>query len=277
MRAAVLGCTAVGGTPSDGSEPLPRVSATRERTLTATVVPLPAGVRAAGLGRSALNPHLPEWRDAQLGAPQRVDARLPGWVILVLRNAGQERTLDPHEIPGPIDVPVFVEPATGNVVALDEPAIVAEAEAVRDTAMQLWRREEGWLRTPRFVLGAPRSAVRFAGKIGGSLREGVADLVADVRAIAPAPQHGERPDDGSHEPIEGVGYRTWITVRGGLVRDAVDPAHVELYATHRDVPPGRWPAIDAAWSARAAADPRLAAWTEHDVRRLQSLGSRWDA
>jgi len=274
MRAAVLAASERTH-PSDGSDPIPRFSATRERDMAAKIVLLAPGVRAAALGRGALRPGMPEWGEAGLGKPQRVEGRLPHWALTVLVYAGDERLIHALEIPGPIDVPVFVDPANGRALALDEEAIAAEVAPFRDTAIRIWKREEGWLRTPRVVLGAPRSAVRFARSMGSSWRDGIAELVTDLRSTPPGPEAGERPSDASHEPIEGVGYRTWVAVRAGLVRDEVHPTHVELYATHRGVPADRWPAIDAAWSARAGADPRVGTWSAYDLRRLEPIGARW--
>ena len=275
MRAAVLAASERTG-QSDGAEPIPRFSSTRERNMAAKIVLLAPGVRAAALGRGALRPGGPEWAAAGLGNPQTITGRLPHWALIVLESAGNERLFDGFEIPGPIDVPVFADPADGRVLALDEEAIAAEVAPFRDTAMKIWKREEGWLRTPRIVLGAPRSALRLARTVGGSLPGEIAGIVADLRpAPPPGPEAGERPSDASHEPIEGVGYRTWVTVRAGLVRDDVHPTHVGLYATHRGVPADRWPAVDAAWSARAAADPRLGTWSAYDLRRLEPTGARW--
>ena len=274
MRAAVL-VARENANVNDGHDTIPRFSSERRRHMVASLVLLAPGVRAAGLGRGALTKASSGWTEAGLGEPQRFEARLPHWALIVLRYAGEERVLDKLTIPGPIDVPVLVDPANGRVLAFDEAELLAEAAPWRDVAIAIWRREEGWLRTPRAVLGAPRSAVHFARGLGREWRDGISDLATDLRSTAPGPEAGERPDGASHEPIEGVDYRLWVTVRAGLVRDTVHPSHVELYTTHRGVPPGRWAAIDAAWSARAAADPRVGTWSAHDLRRLETWGALW--
>jgi hypothetical protein len=251
MRAAVLGCSEPGRVSHDDSDPLPRSSAARECDVRVTAVLLPPGVSAAALGRR---------RIAALDAPFKVDARMPGWAMVVLANAGRERPFDGHDIPGPVDVPML---APG---ALDVAGTVAELEPWRDTALRIWKREEGWLRTPRMVLGAPRSAFHVARAMRGGLKEVVSEI-GDIGTGHPGPEAGERPDDASHPPVQGVGYATWVAVLGGLRHDEVHPSHVEAYATHRGVPPGRWAAVDAAWEVRAGEDPRLRTWSDWDRRR----------
>lgn len=276
MRAAVLVSSEQAMTASDGLDAMPSFSPNSGRSVRTRLVVLPPGIRAAALGRGALRPGAPEWAEAGLGEQQVVESRLPNWAALVLSKAGKDRDFDDHVIPGPIDVPVLTDPATGLVHALDVDALLAEVAPYRETAVRIWKAEDGWLRTPRAVLGAPRSAVHFVRGLGGAWHEALSDLAADLRSEpAPGPEAGERPTDESHGPIEGVGYRTWVTVRAGLVRDAVHPTHVEPYATHRGVPPARWAAIDAAWTERAAADPRVGVWSAHDLRRLSPTGARW--
>jgi hypothetical protein len=107
------------------------------------------------------------------------------------------------------------------------------------------------------------------------IKDEVGDVVKDIKAIgdsgAPPLEAGARPDD----VVEGVDYRTWVTITAGLQRDEVIPAAVDGYAAFRGVPAGRWVAVDAAWQQRAAADPRVAAWRDFDVKHLAQLGARW--
>ncbi len=247
MRAAVLRCGEPGRVGHDDYEPMPRFSSGRDRKVRVTGVMLPPGVRAAAVGRRAL---------PGLGDAFTIDVRMPGWAMVVLANAGNERLFDGNEIPGPMDVPML------GYGELDVPGTVAELEPWRDAALQIWKREEGWLRTPRAVIGAPKSAFHFARSMGTDWKGALGEL----RTSHPGPEGGGQPDDASHPPIEGVSYDTWVEVRGGLRKDTVHPIHVELYATHRGVPPGRWEAVDAAWRQRAAADPRLKAWADWDAR-----------
>jgi len=236
---------------------------------------LPPGVSAAAVGRGALIPAMPTWAEAGLGAPQVVEFRAPVWAYQILFWAGQERTFgEGPQIPGPIDIPVWAIPATAAIHAVDVDTLVAELQPQFDVAKRIWKEEDAplapvrtVLRSPRLAKGLLRTIVSEVGSVVDDIR-GIADSTEDVR---PA---GDRPT-AAEPAVEGVDYRTWVTVKAGLVRDEVHPSHVEVYAVHRGVPAGRWATIDAAWQARAAADQGLAAWVAYDLRRLTPTGASW--
>ena len=207
IRAAVIGCSETGGSTHDDSNPMPRFSAGRERGMAATVVPLAAGVRAAALGRTVLNPQMAEWARTGLGEPQRVEGRLPGWVILALKHAGEERPKDPHRDPR-------ADRRARVPRARDGPCGRARRAGDRRRGRGGARPRDGHL-APRGGLAAdaagdrrrPRSGVRFAGRIVGGLREGVTDLVTDLRSTAPGPEARAAARRRSRtEPVEGVDY-----------------------------------------------------------------------
>jgi len=135
------------------------------------------------------------------------------------------------------EVPVVRDPASGAFDRIDRAALVeelrpqfAEARAEDDARRQI-------------NLGA----VAFA------VREGLDDL------LRPAP-----PADPS-SAVEGVTADQWLQARRVVDTGRVPPAVLERTLAAYKIPPGRWPEIDAQWSARAAADPALAA-------RLAQLG-----
>jgi hypothetical protein len=244
--------------------------------LGAVVGLLPPGVSAAAVGRSALIPGQPAWAEAGLGARQDVTFHAPVWTYQILHWAGRERPFgDREELPGPIDIPVWADPTTGQIIAVDVDGMVAEMQPLFDWAKRVWKEEDAPLAPVRTVLRSPKLAKGLLRKA----KEQVVEVVGDLRAMgdsgAPPSDAGPRPDDASHPPIEGVGYRSWVMTRGGLVMDRVHPAHVEVYVTHRGAPPGRWAAVDAAWEQRAATEPRLAAWRTYDIGRMSHTGARW--
>lgn len=237
---------------------------------------LPPGVSAAAVGRSALIPSVHYWAESGLGARQDVRFRAPTWTYQLLFWAGRERTFgDGVQVPGPVDIPVWADPSTGQVVEVDVDRMVVELEPQFEDAKRIWKEEDAPMAGARTVLKAPKLAKGLLRKI----KDEVGDVVNDIKAIgdtgAPPAGHGARPDDASHPPIEGVGYQSWVSIRGRLVMDDVHPTHLEVYVTHRGVPAGRWAAVDAAWEQRAAADPRLAAWRDFDIGHMSVLGSRW--
>jgi hypothetical protein len=103
------------------------------------------------------------------GEVQRIDARLPNWLRVVLFCAGTTRDIAPS-LPAVIDVPVLLESGTPRIAALDVEATAAELARYRDVG----RRE--WLETE-----APLAPVRAAIKLPGMALRGGKDLVDSWR------------------------------------------------------------------------------------------------
>ena len=127
------------------------------------------------------------------------------------------------------EIPVLVDPSTGEIDRIDKKPMVEELR-------------------PRFAEARAAEKTRNRrglGFVADALKEGASTL-----------RSGEEPS--ADEAIEGVTADQWLLGRTALRRpmpDAVRDRTLERYG----VPPGRWDSIDAAWSARAAADPDLAA------------------
>jgi hypothetical protein len=257
-RAAVLASEEQAISVRDGEgrygDALPTFSPNSKRDVTTVLAVLEPHQRAPALGRSAVQ---------GLSNRQRVRTRLPNWVAIVLSHAGKERLFDDNYIPGPIDVPVWVEPATGQVEGIDVDALTEQVAPMRELAERIWRDEDGFMRTPRQVMQAPRRAFHVA----KSVKKGFGDVWGEIKGLKEtgAPPAEPRPE---HPPVEGVDYDTWIAVKAGLAVDDVHVSHIELYTTYRSVPSTRWPAVDAEWSRRAAADPLLQSWASFNLRRL---------
>ena len=265
VRAAVLAANEGGHADSRGSW---HVRADGGCRTNLALVVLPPGRRAAELGRSLLGfPHGPEWEAAGLGEPRRVETEVPNWAAELLFWAGRERHDGRERIPGPIDVPVVLDHAAGQIV-VDAQALERELAPLRDEGVKLWKANESPLSSVRKVVSAPKFMGRFAGSFVKEWKDALGDLKS-----GDAPPGSPRPDDATHPPVEGVGYDHWVRVRAQLARDEVHPSHVDLYTHYRHIPWQRWATIDAAWSARLEADPQLAAWARHDLARLKPTGA----
>lgn len=272
-RAAVL---AVDRVQSSREGPNDAFWATERVPLAAATVLLAPGVAAAALGRDALIHGAPAWREAGLGETQRVRFTAPTWCYQILFWAGKERPEGQmSEFPGPTDIPVWVEAATGEIIEVDTDTLAEELQPQFDAAKRTWKDEDAPLAPVRGVVQAPKRAKGFLRSLTREWTSAVTDMVEDMRAESSPPPVGARPTEDDHPPIEGVDYRTWVTVKAGLERERVYPVHVDLYAGYRGVPSGRWAAVDAAWSRRAEDDPVLAGWTAFDLRRLKPTGSTW--
>jgi hypothetical protein len=241
----------------------------------AVVALLPPGVSAPALGLNALIPGSAGWRDAGLGEKQSVRFRAPVWTFQLLFWAGRERFVkDTPEVPGPVDIPVWAVAETGQVVEVNVDQLVLELQPQFELAKHIFKNEESVLAPVRTVLKAPGRARGFL----KAVKDQVVDVVDDIKAIGDThqpPAGSTRPEDATHPPIEGVGYRTWVEVKAGLERDRVHPTHRDLYLGHRGVPTGRWECIDAAWLARVEGDPTLAGWADHDLYRMSMIGASW--
>jgi len=106
------------------------------------------------------------------GEPQRLDARLPNWLRVVLFSAGTTRDVA-SSLPPEIEVPVLLESGTSRIASLDVEATAAELARYRDVG----RRE--WLETE-----APLAPVRGAMKLPGAALRGGKDLLDTWRDAA---------------------------------------------------------------------------------------------
>ena len=228
------------------------------------VVVLPEGRRAAEYGRSMLTRGTDGVRPSGLPGPQVLKARVPNWVAELMWWAGKERLDGREMIPGPMDLPVWVDPATGAVIEVHEDSLVNELTPLREEAVWLWKRTESFLAPVRATVGTPGRLARLGGSLVKEWRSAIGEMAADMKSTRPA---GERPAG----EVEGVSYETWIQVKALLARDEVHPSHVDLFTHFRGVPWGRWAAIDASWTAHA---PK--AWADYDYLRFKPNGASWE-
>ena len=119
----------------------------------AVVVLLPPGVSAPALGMNALIPLTAGWQEAGLGEKQSVDFHVPVWTYELLFWAGRPRlTGTTPEVPGPIDIPVWVIPDTGAVHAVDVDIMVAELQPQIELGKAIFKDEDGVLAEVRTAL-----------------------------------------------------------------------------------------------------------------------------
>ncbi|MDO8362635.1 MAG: hypothetical protein Q7V88_07045 [Actinomycetota bacterium] len=130
-----------------------------------------------------------------------------------------------------LEVPITRDPATGALEGIDRKALVEELRPLFAEA----RAEE-----------AARRSVGL-GVVATALREGLNDL----RQPATVPEPSAT--------VEGVTADQWLQARRVLAAGRIPPAVLDRTLAAYKIPAGRWPQIDAEWSARAAADPALAA------------------
>lgn len=164
-------------------------------------------------------------------------------VDIALQGADGVRRTDPNElvpfycawyvVPGS-DVPVVVDPDGGDRAQIDWRRLAIERAA--DGGRWQDAAPAGSLAEARLTAAPPQAQATATGPVD----------------LTPAP--------GGLEPIEGVDVEKWAEVTAALMTARVPPAQYDAYAaeTH-GVPPGRWTAIDRAWTARQQSDWRIGA------------------
>lgn len=237
------------------------------------MVVLPEGLYAPALGWSFLTPGSEGWRRYGLPQAQNATCEVPNWCAELLIWSRRERIDTGERMPGPLDVPVWID-AAGAVAEIARDQLAEELEPWRDAGVRLWKQDKTLLAPVRTAVSAPKGMLRFGGSLIKEWRGAIGELVADMKNARP--MDVPRPDDASHPPVEGVGYELWIQIRTLLVRDEVHPQHVDRFTHFRGVPWQRWQAVDDAWLQRVAADPRLKAWADYDFIRFRPTGAVWE-
>lgn len=168
------------------------------------------------------------------------------------------------------DIPVRVDPATGEVLALDRPQL--EHELADRVALI----EQRWTLTAQVgkeiqdikadVTGIKEApgALRDAAK---GVKEAWSEPVDDTPVIPESMQLAAT--DPSLAPIEGVTYELWVAVQGGMLRDKVKRKGRVAYADAQGVPAGQWDRISGEWMARTQQNPGLAIRMSQDIERIR--------
>jgi len=130
-------------------------------------------------------PSVPGLSDTRAADHQRVKARMPNWLRIVLRYAGT--SYGPWaELPAEVHLPVLIDPATGHVTAVDVDLACTELEPYREVATRFWKQTEALLAPVRTAVWLPGAAVR-------GVREFVADWKGAISDIGKSSVETDRP------------------------------------------------------------------------------------
>lgn len=186
------------------------------------------------------------------------------WKLAVALSSWED-----HSAPDWFDteIPIRVDPATGQALALDRPALEQELaprfpviERAWSLRGQIGQHVDDAISSAKGVVETP-GALHDAAK---ELRQGLAEPVDETPYIPPAFQVAD--DAPALEAIDGVSYETWVAVQGGMAREKVKPKARHEYAAAHGVPAG-WDEVSAAWMARISSDPALALRFRDDLAR----------
>lgn len=191
---------------------------------------------------------------------QRISFNAPNWVEPLVRTVGG------LEFP-PIDLPVWIDPATMKIDRVDVEQFLTEVEPMRERAQKIWGQELGAFADVHQILAAPKVIAQGAKevvKLPKHFLGAIKDLVADIKSENVAPPEkppAERPDLSQHPPVNGVDYDTWVLI-------SVKP---QLLA-ERGIDPAEWNIAHRTWLARIAGNATLGAAYVYDVDRLRREG-----
>lgn len=250
-------------------------SANSVSTLSVTVRPLQPGDLAEEVGGQY--PRLkPVGSHKTTNLPdgcQRLHVNVPNWVHLLVRQEGWVHRLH-------TEIPVWIDPASGQAKQIDKEKLVQELERERERATRIFDTAGMNGRLPETDPGFAESA-RMSGMEGASLAgdtvmgRGAApggpgfefpfiDEFADISNLGPFQSAAEalkRPPTVAvtMEPVEGMDFETWVGISAYLAKRAVAPAKYDEAAQGLGCPPGRWSEIDRVWQARIRADWQMGA------------------
>jgi len=166
------------------------------------------------------------------------------------------------------EVPIRVDPATGQALSLDRPLLEQELAARFPVVEQAWSLKgqvgqsvQDVKTSITGILEAPGALRDAAEGIKGAWSEPV-----DEKPVVP-PAFQVADDDPAFAPIDGVSYGTWVTIQGGMAREKVKPKARHEHAAAHGVPAGTWDAISAAWMQRVSSNPAMALRFRDDLAR----------
>jgi hypothetical protein len=144
----------------------------------------------------------------------------------------QESVMLPREagllIGAGLEVPIIRDPTTGELKKVDRERLLDEL---------------------RPLFAETKEADRAQHSIRGQVNS-VREAVSDLRKPAPPTE--------PPETVIGVTADQWLQARRVLGTGRVPDAIIDRTLAAYGIPKGRWPEVDAAWSARAATDRALA-------------------
>lgn len=112
--------------------------------------------------------------------PKGVKCRLPNWQRHVMHDAGSNEGQWKH-LPAELEVPVWFDVATREIVDLDEARAEAELLQYRDHGVREFKETEAFLAPVRFALKAPGKLARLVPEVARDWKAGIDDLLGDLK------------------------------------------------------------------------------------------------
>lgn len=123
----------------------------------------------------------------------RIDASLPNWLRHVMYDAGSMQGAA-DELPPQLEVPVLIDPASRQIVALDVEATIAELQQFRELGVREWKETD-----------APLAGVRQAAKIPGAIAREAPGLFRGLRKAFRGVRDDMQAEDLPHQAQRDAG------------------------------------------------------------------------
>ena len=229
-------------------------------TVLTTVKILKEGETVASV-HAQLIPTQESFTEAEVEAQgfQRVQFEAPNWLgIIVSRENPDKREF--------IELPVWIHPQTGRVDSVNVPELIQQQQHQREEMSRHWGLYDGPFAEIHQLINAPK-VLGEIGKLFASLpgiwlddmKQMVKDLKEEGTSTGDFP--GEMPDLSQYPPVEGIDLANYVYL-------CFDPDHVARMGTTYE----KYLAADKVWKARLAADDKLIAYFQHELRKARSGG-----
>lgn len=191
---------------------------------------------------------------------QRVQFDAPNWVgVIVSTDSGAY--ID-H-----VELPVWIDTATGRIESVDVPALIEQLEPKREKLSAYWGETEGPFAEIHQLITAPREIIKagkfFASLPGewiGAVKDLVKDLKTDHDPYEPLPPE-QVPDMTQYPPVDGVTFHAWAAICQNLKNLEKVGIDYETYKNAGQV-----------WTERVRADEKLALYFQNEIHRLRKGG-----
>jgi len=190
----------------------------------------------------------------------RVQFDAPNWVGVIISQDGTEYVAH-------VELPVWIDPATGRVVGVDVPELVQQLEPKREQLSRIWGLEQGPFADFHQILQLPSTLIKtgkFFASLPGEWIGAVKDLAKDLKdnnPNTPLPPD-QMPDMAQYGPIQGINFDSWVLMRCDSRNIAPLGFTTETFV-----------AVDKEWLERLDNDEKLKVHFQRELMKARKAGT----
>lgn len=192
---------------------------------------------------------------------QRIQFDAPNWIGVIVCSDGMVYFEN-------VDLPVWADIRTGEILCVDVDALLLEMEPHKQRASEIWGETEGPFATyfqlrnaPREILKTGKELASLPGTWIGAIKDMVDDMKGEGKPPEPIPDH-MKPDLSKYAPAHGLDYETWVLLSARP--EKIQEMGVSQY---------QWAQGNEEWMARTMKDWRLGAQYGNDIERIRKTRS----